>query len=72
MTMRRREFIARLGSAADGGEGAAGRCGEGDPERQAASATFGNALQDLGWTDGRKNLRVVQQSERGVQWAGSP
>src|SRR5215468_7027586 len=68
--MRRREFIAGLGGAAAWPlaaraqqDGRVRRVGaliggdESDADRQTHVAAFGNALQDLGWTEGR-NLRI--------------
>jgi putative tryptophan/tyrosine transport system substrate-binding protein len=72
--MRRREFVALLGSAAAIGPHAARaqehprRVGllmslvENDPEGQARVRAFVDALQQLGWTDGR-NVRLD------VRWA---
>ena len=71
--MRRREFIALLGSAAtafvaraqtDSQQRVALLMGlaEHDPEAQARIAAFRRSLQELGWTEGR-NLRVD------VRWA---
>jgi putative ABC transport system substrate-binding protein len=75
--MKRRQFIAGLGSAAAWAAVARAqqtetmrRVGvlsggdEGDPERQASVATFRKALLDLGWTEGR-NLRTD------LRWAAS-
>ena len=65
--MRRREFITLLGSAAAAWPLAAGaqqlkrRIGvlmslvENDPEGQARIRALLDGLQQLGWTDGRKN-----------------
>jgi putative ABC transport system substrate-binding protein len=68
--MRRREFITLLGGAAAWPRAARAqqpgpmrRMGvllphtESDPEAQARVATFRQALQELGWTDGR-NIRI--------------
>jgi putative tryptophan/tyrosine transport system substrate-binding protein len=75
--VRRREFIAALGSTVAWPLAARAqqpermrRLGvliggdEGDPERQATFSAFRKALQDLGWTEGR-NLRID------LRWAAS-
>jgi putative ABC transport system substrate-binding protein len=61
--MRRREFIAGLGSAAAWPAAARQRIGvlmsgdENDPEEKLRLSAFTKALVDLGWTDGR-NVRM--------------
>ena len=64
----------RGGGVADGGKGAAGRAraahrraydlAADDPELQARIAAFLQALQQLGWTDGR-NVRIDYSLGRG-------
>ena len=74
--MRRREFIAGLGSAAAWPVMARGQQGDrvrrigvlmpldqNDPEGKARLSSFTQGLADLGWTDGR-NVRMD------VHWAG--
>jgi putative ABC transport system substrate-binding protein len=75
--MRRREFIAGLGSAATWPVVAPGqqpgdrlrrvgvvmRGGENDPDGRSDLAAFAQSLAGLGWTDGR-NVRID------VRWAG--
>jgi len=74
--MRRREFIAGLGSAAAWPVMARGQQGDrvrrigvlmpldqNDPEGKARLSAFTQGLADLGWTDGR-NVRMD------VHWAG--
>ena len=73
--MRRREFIAGLGSAAAWPVVARAQQGdrvrhigvltldENDPEEKVFVSTFTQALADLGWTDGR-NVRLD------LRWAG--
>jgi putative tryptophan/tyrosine transport system substrate-binding protein len=75
--MRRREFIAGLGSAVAWPIAARAQQGdrmrrigvlmggdENDPERKARVSAFTQALADLGWTDGR-NVRMD------VRWGGA-
>ena len=75
--MRRRDFIAGLGSAAAWPVVARAqqadrvrRIGvltagdENDPVRKTSISTFTQALADLGWTDGR-NVRI------NLRWAGA-
>ena len=67
--MRRREFIAGLGSAAAWPAAARQRIGvlmsgdENDPEEKLRLSAFTKALVDLGWTDGR-NVRIE------LRWGG--
>jgi putative ABC transport system substrate-binding protein len=76
MTMRRREFIAGLGSTAAWPLAAHAQQGdrvrrigvlmafdENDPEAKLRQSTFTQALAELGWTDGR-NVRID------VRWTG--
>jgi putative tryptophan/tyrosine transport system substrate-binding protein len=60
--MKRRDFISLLGGAAQQGErvrrvGVLMNLAVGDPEGEARSAAFLQALQQLGWSDGR-NVRI--------------
>jgi hypothetical protein len=78
--MRRREFITLLGGAAAVWSGAAGaqqgervrRIGvlmayaESNLEGQANIAAFREALQKLGWTEGR-NIRIALAGQRSTQ-----
>ena len=79
MSLRRREFIAGLGSAAAWPLAARAQQGErlrritvlgslteSDPEGQARVAALTRGLRDLGWTEGR-NLRIEY---RGITGGG--